>query len=79
MFGWQGIATDLGEGSQLPDYQIPLDPQLEADELPRTSSQGDSIAALGALHTGREDVFLGMLGSIEPSQSPGPHGTFKWC
>ncbi|KXH42851.1 L-amino acid oxidase [Colletotrichum simmondsii] len=73
MFGWQGITTDSGDGSQLPDYQIPLDPQLEADELPRASSRDDSIAAPGALHTGREDVFLGMLGSIEPSQSPGPH------
>ncbi|KAI3547426.1 BZIP transcription factor JlbA/IDI-4 [Colletotrichum abscissum] len=73
MFGWQGITTDSVDGPQLPDYQIPLDPQLDADELPRASSQGDSIAALGALHTGRGDVFLGMLGSIEPSQSPGPH------
>ncbi|KAK1516688.1 BZIP transcription factor JlbA/IDI-4 [Colletotrichum paranaense] len=73
MFGWQGITTDSGDGSQLPNYQISLDPQLEADELHRASSQDDSIAALGALHTGREDVFLGMLASIEPSQSSGPH------
>ncbi|KAK1727127.1 hypothetical protein CaCOL14_006995 [Colletotrichum acutatum] len=73
MFGWQGITTDSGDGSQLPDYQIPLDPQLESEELPQTSSQNESIAALEALDTGREDVFLGLLGSIEPSRSPGPH------
>ncbi|KXH63601.1 BZIP transcription factor JlbA/IDI-4 [Colletotrichum salicis] len=72
MFGWQGITTDSGDGSRLPDCQIPLDPKLKFDELPRTR-QDESIVAPGELDTGRDDVFLGLLGSIVPSRSPESH------